>query len=192
MKPAPNRFKLGRFLHACSTNTLMNKTLSSTRFLLPDEAATLACGTALAPLLTQGMVVYLDGDLGSGKTALVRALLRACGYSGPVKSPTYSLVEVYVISRLYLYHFDFYRFNEPEEFVGAGLDEYFRDDSVCLVEWPDKARLYLPQPSLVISFALHADDESARTLTLSACDERGLQCLNSFLKTSTAAEFCAT
>ncbi|MCL2831476.1 MAG: tRNA (adenosine(37)-N6)-threonylcarbamoyltransferase complex ATPase subunit type 1 TsaE [Betaproteobacteria bacterium] len=165
---------------------------SSPRFLLPDEAATAACGAALWPFLTPGMVVYLEGGLGSGKTALARAVLRAGGYSGPVKSPSYSLVEVYVFSRLYLYHFDFYRFNGPEEFLDAGLDEYFRNDSVCLVEWPDKARPYLPPPSLVVSLAPGTDSEFARILTLSACDERGLQCLNAFLKTSTAVEHCAT
>jgi tRNA threonylcarbamoyladenosine biosynthesis protein TsaE len=102
-------------------------------------------------LLAPGVVVWLDGDLGAGKTTLVRALLRACGHTGPVKSPTYTLVEIYVISRIYWYHFDFYRFNFPEEFLDAGLGEYFRDDAVCLVEWPEKAVGYLPQP--ISSFA---------------------------------------
>jgi tRNA threonylcarbamoyladenosine biosynthesis protein TsaE len=106
---------------------------------LPDEDATASLGQQLAPLLVPGMVVWLDGDLGAGKTTLVRALLRARGHSGPVKSPTYTLVEIYVISRIYWYHFDFYRFNFPEEFVDAGFGEYFRDDAVCLVEWPEKA-----------------------------------------------------
>ena len=106
---------------------------------LSDEAATNALGAALAGTLAPGMVVWLDGDLGAGKTTLVRALLRALGHAGPVKSPTYTLVELYSVSSLYLYHFDFYRFNDPEEFDDAGLGEYFRKDAVCLVEWPDKA-----------------------------------------------------
>jgi tRNA threonylcarbamoyladenosine biosynthesis protein TsaE len=82
-------------------------------------------GQQLAPLLSPGMVVWLDGDLGAGKTTLVRALLRALGHTGPVKSPTYTLVEIYVISRIYWYHFDFYRFNFPEEFLDAGLWRVF-------------------------------------------------------------------
>jgi tRNA threonylcarbamoyladenosine biosynthesis protein TsaE len=99
---------------------------------LPDETATASFGRRLASLLAPGMVVWLDGDLGAGKTTLVRALLRALQSCGPVRSPTYTLVEIYVISRIYWYHFDFYRFNFPEEFLDAGLAEYFRDDAVCL------------------------------------------------------------
>lgn len=129
------------------------KTIPPTLMLhLPDEAATQALGRALGPLLKPGMVVWLDGDLGAGKTALARAVLRGLGYEGPVKSPTYTLVEFYVVSRLYLYHFDFYRFNEPHEFEDAGLGEYFRDDAVCLVEWPDKAAGYVPAADLRIVF----------------------------------------
>ena len=124
---------------------------------MPDEVATLALGAALAPLLTPGMVIWLDGDLGSGKTTLARSLLRSRGHSGPVKSPTYTLVEVYVISSIYWYHFDFYRFNKPEEFDDAGLAEYFRDDCVCLVEWPGKAAGHVPPADLVLAFRFAAD-----------------------------------
>src|SRR5690606_7517372 len=117
---------------------------------LPDEAATLALGAALAPHLQPGLVITLEGDLGAGKTTLVRGLLRALGYGNKVKSPTYTLVEVHVVSGLNLYHFDFYRFNQPEEYLDAGLDEYFQGDGVCLVECPDKAASYLPRPDLRI------------------------------------------
>ena len=121
------------------------------------------------------MVVWLDGDLGAGKTTLVRALLRALGHTGPVKSPTYTLVEVYVVSSLYLYHFDFYRFNEEEEFAEAGLGEYFNGDALCLVEWPAKAGAYLPPADLV----LHLDfSATGRQLELRATSESGRQCLN--------------
>ena len=125
------------------------------------------------------MVVWLDGDLGAGKTTLSRALLRALGYSGPVKSPTYTLVEVYVVSSIYWYHFDFYRFNHPEEFQDAGLGEYFRDDAVCLVEWPEKAADYVPQADLALVF--HFPDnarESGRALDIVAGSEAGRQCLS--------------
>lgn len=146
---------------------------------LGDEAATVALGGALAPLLAPGMVVWLNGDLGAGKTTLVRALLRSLGYPGPVKSPTYTLVEVYAISSIYLYHFDFYRFSDPEEFVDAGLEEYFRDDAICLVEWPEKAAGYVPPADVVLVFRFPPDpSRSGRTVELRACSEEGRSCLS--------------
>lgn len=146
---------------------------ASVRFL-PDEAATLALGGALAPLLAPGMVIFLEGDLGTGKTTLVRGLLRALGFTGKVKSPTFTLVEVYVISRLNLYHFDFYRFEQPEEYLDAGLDEYFTDAGICLVEWPDKAGAYLPPADLHLRLSVVADGRKAELLAGSA---KGQQCL---------------
>ena len=125
------------------------------------------------------MVIWLDGDLGAGKTTLVRALLRGVGHIGPVKSPTYTLVEVYVVSSLYWYHFDFYRFNEPEEFEDAGLGEYFRNDAVCLVEWPEKAVDHVPSADLVLVFRFAAEKpESGRELEFIARSEAGRKCLS--------------
>ena len=106
---------------------------------LAAEADTLALGAELAQGLAPGVVVYLCGELGAGKTTLARGVLRGLGYAGRVKSPTFTLVELYTLSMLYLYHFDFYRFNDPRELAEAGLREYFNPDSVCLVEWPEKA-----------------------------------------------------
>jgi tRNA threonylcarbamoyladenosine biosynthesis protein TsaE len=146
---------------------------------LVDETATLALGRLLAPALRPGMVVWLDGDLGAGKTTLVRALLGALGHAGPVKSPTYTLVELYVVSSLYLYHFDFYRFTDPKEFLDAGLDEYFRDDSVCLVEWPDQAAGFVPPADLVVRLRFPDGASASRRIAdLLACSERGRQCLS--------------
>ena len=88
---------------------------------LPDAAATEACGAAIAPAVSGGMVITLRGELGSGKTTLVRGLLRARGIAGPIKSPTYSLVEHYLLSSLYFYHFDFYRFRSSDEWDAAGM-----------------------------------------------------------------------
>ena len=144
-----------------------------TRFL-PDEAATLAFGAVLADALTPGLTLYLVGDLGAGKTTLARGVLRGLGYMGKVKSPTYTLVEVYTVSRLSLYHFDFYRFADPREWVDAGFREHFNPDTVCLVEWPEKAGEFLPTPDvrMVLSVA-----ETGRSLQVQAETEAGKKCL---------------
>lgn len=141
---------------------------------LPDEAATLELGAALAAAVPPGTVIWLEGDLGAGKTTLVRGLLRGAGDNGPVKSPTYTLVEVHPVSGLNFYHFDFYRFNQPEEYLDAGLDEYFSADAICLVEWPDRAGSYAPAPDLQIR--LHTDG-AGRSAELVASSARGMQCL---------------
>ena len=143
-------------------------------FPLPDEAATQHLGEILAPALQPGLVIFLEGDLGAGKTTLVRALIRALGYAGPVKSPTYSLVEVYVISSLYLYHFDFYRFQSPEEFLDAGFSEHFNDTAVCLVEWPEHATGCVPAPDLRLRLH-HAG--LGRVLEAVANTPKGAQCI---------------
>lgn len=142
---------------------------------LPDEAATLALGARLSQVLTAGLVIYLDGDLGSGKTTLARGVLRGLGYAGNVKSPTYTLVELYAISRLNLHHFDFYRFSQPEEYLDAGLDEYFQGGAVCLVEWPDKAGDYLAPADLRI--ALFVADHGRRA-DFAAFSKAGHACLS--------------
>lgn len=124
------------------------------------------------------MVLWLEGDLGAGKTTLVRGLLRAAGETGPVKSPTYTLVEVHVVSGLNFYHFDFYRFNQAEEYLDAGLDEYFSGNGICLVEWPDKAAPYLPAADMRIELRAGTGAAAAgRTACLTAISERGRTCL---------------
>lgn len=132
---------------------------------------TIALGAALARCLEPGWVIFLSGELGAGKTTLVRGLLQALGHSGPVKSPSYALVELYNLSRLYLYHFDFYRFNNPAELGEAGFREYFTPDAVCLVEWPEKAAGALPAADLTVTLqaagsgriaGIHADTEAGR------------------------------
>ena len=144
---------------------------------LENEDATLALGRALAGGLAAGMVVYLIGDLGTGKTTLARGVLRGMGYDGKVKSPTFTLVEVYAFSRLYLYHFDFYRFHDPRELREAGFREYFTPQSVCLVEWPEKAA-GLPPPDLRILMTVAELAESGRNVQIFADTEAGVTCLN--------------
>jgi tRNA threonylcarbamoyladenosine biosynthesis protein TsaE len=142
---------------------------------LADETATLLLGAQFAQILRLGLVIFLSGDLGAGKTTLARGILRGLGYQGKVKSPTYNLVELYKISKLYLYHFDFYRFEEPTEWEDAGFREYFNADSICLVEWPVKANGLLPQADL--TFLFHLSDPG-RTVEISAGTEAGRMCIN--------------
>jgi tRNA threonylcarbamoyladenosine biosynthesis protein TsaE len=137
---------------------------------LPDEDATLALGAAIAPLLVPGLVITLRGELGAGKTTLVRGLLRALGHAGRVKSPTYTLVEVYEVSRLNLYHFDFYRFQDPSEWIHAGFRDTFNGQNICLIEWPERAGGQLPPADLEISLAMA---EPGRLATLAASSPAG-------------------
>ena len=175
-------------------------------FALADEAATQAFGARFAQaiesvraasqaepddstgLALHGLQVQLVGDLGAGKTTLVRATLRGLGHTGRVRSPTYTLVEPYVLERpageLALYHFDLYRFTDPAEWADAGFREYFDSGAVCLVEWPQRAGPLLGVPDLVFSLGLagntdaHADASAdARVLVARAYSESGKACL---------------
>jgi tRNA threonylcarbamoyladenosine biosynthesis protein TsaE len=142
---------------------------------LSDEDATIAFGAQLAHAISPGMTVFLDGNLGAGKTTLTRGVLRGLGFTGRVKSPTYTLVEPYAVSSLYFYHFDLYRFNDPEEWEDAGFRDYFNSESVCLIEWADKAAGQLPAPDWLIELA---PENEGRRLRLNANTPLGLACLN--------------
>ena len=152
---------------------------------LGGEKDTEALGAALASVLTPGLQIWLEGNLGMGKTTLTRGVLRGLGHEGKVKSPTYTLIEPYVVSRLDLYHFDFYRFNSPEEYLDAGLDEYFEGEGVCMVEWPDKALPYLPSPDVEIR--LEARD-SGRFVEISGNTEAGQTCVIGLVKALQGAD----
>ncbi len=141
---------------------------------LPDEQATLALGMRLADGIAPGMLVALHGPLGAGKTTLARGVLRGLGFEGRVKSPTYALVELYKLSRLDLYHFDFYRFSDPEELIESGLHEAFNETNVCIVEWPERAGKMLPTADLDVQLAMA---DSARSAMLTAQTESGKRCL---------------
>jgi len=141
---------------------------------LPDEAATLRFGEKLAQLLQPGLFVALSGELGSGKTTLARGILRGLGYEGKVKSPTYTLVEVYELSRLDLYHFDLYRFKDSLELLEAGFRDDFDSRNVCLVEWPERAKDLLPIADLSVSLA---EERGGRHVRIAAQTESGKNCL---------------
>ncbi|HYL18585.1 MAG TPA: tRNA (adenosine(37)-N6)-threonylcarbamoyltransferase complex ATPase subunit type 1 TsaE [Burkholderiales bacterium] len=142
---------------------------------LPGEADTLDLGARLAAALRPGLLVYLSGELGAGKTTLVRGCLRALGYRGRVKSPTFTLVEVYRLSSLYLHHFDFYRFSDPREWTDAGFRDVFGGDNTCLVEWPERAGNELPPADLAIRLE-HAGD--GRVAHITAHTGAGAACLD--------------
>ncbi len=142
---------------------------------LPDEAATIALGTRLAHAVQAGLVIWLRGDLGAGKTTLVRALLHGLGYLGRVKSPTYTLVEPYQAGEFEVRHFDLYRFQDENEWEAAGFRDEFDGRNLCLVEWPEMAKGLVPQADIEIDLQILENGRAARLRTFS---ELGTRCLN--------------
>ena len=146
---------------------------------LPDETATAALGAALARALAPGLVIYLHGDLGAGKTALTRSLIQAAGHQGTVKSPTYTLSEPYRVQLdgqpVNVIHYDLYRMSSPEEFLDAGFREDFDGRNICIVEWPEKGEPVLPLPDVKVLLNVSG---LGRTVELQALSELGLLCLD--------------
>lgn len=135
-----------------------------------DEAATVQAGNRLGRCLLGGGVVWLRGELGTGKTTLSRGILRACGHEGHVKSPTYTLVEPYELPTLRVYHFDLYRVHDPEELEYMGFRDYLDPAALLLVEWPERGGDWVPVPDLEAALRRKG---SGRELTLRACSPRG-------------------
>jgi tRNA threonylcarbamoyladenosine biosynthesis protein TsaE len=124
-------------------------------------------------------VLHLSGELGSGKTTLVRGLLRALGITGPIKSPTYAWVEPYALSSLDLYHFDFFRFADPNAWLSSGLRDYFRPEAACIVEWPERLGALLPPPDLSVRLEYDGQARRARIEAHSPVGAGWLQSLSS-------------
>jgi tRNA threonylcarbamoyladenosine biosynthesis protein TsaE len=145
---------------------------------LADEQATLAEGARLANTLSAGLTIYLHGDLGAGKTTLVRGLLHQLGHTGKVKSPTYTLVEPYDAQinniNIQVYHFDLYRFIDEEEWDAAGFRDYFNPNTICLIEWPEKAGTLIPQADIDVFIRI---PEQGREITYIANSSLGKKCL---------------
>ena len=139
-----------------------------------DEAAMESLGARLGAVCEPGLVIFLQGDLGMGKTTFSRGLIQSLGHMGAVKSPTYTLVEPYELGNLQVFHFDLYRLGDPEELEFIGIRDYFGDLSVCLVEWPERGLGALPAGDIVINLRREG---VGRRLTFTAATELGRRVL---------------
>ena len=157
--------------------------ISSTMLLeferkVATEADTERLGAALATRLHAGLMLFLHGELGAGKTTFVRGVLRGLGYVGAVKSPTYTLVEPYQMGGLTIYHFDLYRLNDPEELEFLGVRDYLAGSGVCLVEWAERGAGVLPVPDVDIAIDRQ---EEGRVVRFTSRTEKGAALLHGFI-----------
>lgn len=148
---------------------------------LADETASIQLGRHIGSWLAShpgAFTLYLQGDLGAGKTTLTRGIMRALGHEGAVKSPTYTLVEIYSLGERQVFHFDLYRLGDPEELEFMGIRDYFTANSICLVEWPERGEGVLPAADLQLYLSPQGEGRCAR---LQAGSEAGRQLLGILL-----------
>lgn len=149
----------------------MNDELASASLFLDSEVTLEAFAAKMAKSSNLDLVIFLQGNLGAGKTTFARGFLRGCGYQGLVKSPTYTLVEPYLLEDdKRVYHFDLYRLADGEELEFAGVRDYFDGQSVSLIEWPEKAGAYLPEPDIICQLEYQGQ---GRQINVSAMTARG-------------------
>ena len=151
-----------------------NDRCASLSFFLADENATILLAQRLSAQLKPGMVIYLHGDLGAGKTTLVRGVLNSLGYSGRVKSPTYTLLETYVIAGLNFCHFDLYRMHNKEEWESAGFRDEYDGQNILIIEWPENAAGFLPPADMEIELNIL---KNGRRAEIRAQSKLGNECL---------------
>ncbi|MED7665723.1 tRNA (adenosine(37)-N6)-threonylcarbamoyltransferase complex ATPase subunit type 1 TsaE [Pseudomonas moraviensis subsp. stanleyae] len=144
--------------------------MSEVTLYLADEQAMSDFGARIARVTQGHGLIFLEGNLGMGKTTLSRGTIRGLGHVGAVKSPTFTLVEPYEIGDIRAFHFDLYRLVDPEELEFLGIRDYFEDDALCLIEWPDKGAGFLPKPDLTITIG---PQDSGRLLKILAQGSRG-------------------
>lgn len=150
---------------------------------LKDEKTTENLARVLAKLAFPGAVIFLKGELGTGKTTFVRYFLRGLGFSGSVKSPTYTLVEEYDFAWGAVYHFDLYRLSHPGELEFIGIQEYFTESALALVEWPERGKGVLRDPDLQLHFTMNEDQGGqARQVLIEAYSDRGRKLFEALTK----------
>ncbi len=142
--------------------------------VLPNEQAQVMFGEKLGRACAGGGVIFLHGTLGMGKTTMTRGVLTAYGHNGAVKSPTYTLVEPYETDTALVYHFDLYRLADPEELEYMGIRDYFDDQALCIIEWPDRGEGVLPVPDIQLTLTKQGDGRAA---TLIADTAKGAEIL---------------
>ena len=145
------------------------------KILLSNEKNTLDLGENISTHLSAGLLIFLKGDLGAGKTTLARGLISGLGYVGSVKSPTYSLIEQYEFDMFTLNHFDLYRFTSPNEWLSSGFQEYINSYDVNLIEWPEKSAEFLPKPDLEIELSYKNE---GRIAYINCFTDKGNKCLD--------------
>lgn len=141
-------------------------------------------GYRIAQVLNPGLVIALNGELGAGKTTLTRFMLQSLGVTDSIKSPTFTIVEPYYIAskNLHINHFDLYRFHDPLEWLESGFDEYFNDNSICIIEWANKADVVVRRIDWQIDLLLNHDGgKHDRLLTIYAKTDEGVKCLNKLI-----------